>query len=210
MRDQAPNEVTRARASCHLVLRLFLLFAAVIHAGPAHSGPPRDAPERGYLTTGVLRRQPPDTCLVLVNFKQIPPALLDTYDAFAEGDTVVVTGDLPVNLPNLFCGVEFWIHHNRVFPYRGVIDLECGVLVDDDPADCGYFDSFRFGRFHTGMGPPFSDGDSVHVWGRFHNDWYTWCFSDYPETEVTHIIACPDTSTAIQPTTWGRLRVLFR
>jgi hypothetical protein len=121
-----------------------------------------------------------------------------------------VTGDPPINLPNLYCGVEFWIHHNRIFPFRGVVDLECGILAWDEEDSCRYFDSFNFGRFIAGWRAPFSEGDSVHVWGRFRYDLYTWCTAERPITAVTNMIACPDTNTTVQPITWGRLRALFR
>jgi hypothetical protein len=48
------------------------------------------------------------------------------------------------------------------------------------------------------------------VWGSLYWNCRTWCITERPCVDVIHMVACPDTSTAVRPTSWGRLRFLFR
>jgi hypothetical protein len=188
---------------------LLLLLAVMAFAAPAHSGKIRARRDSGYLERGILRRWPPDTCLTFVDFWTYHPAHLDTYGSFQEGDTVIVGGDPMVQLPDLYCGAEFWIHRNRIYGYHDILDLGCGVLEEHE--DCDFFHSFQFGTWYASMGP-FADGDTVRVRGRSWWDEGTFCEGADRGirywTELT--TACADTSTAVRPTTWGRLRRLYR
>jgi hypothetical protein len=132
---------------------------------------------------------------------------LTDYGGFAAGDTVFVAGTEQV--PSMvFCGMSRpGIGVETIQACRGV-DFGCGTLFDMGLGECSGFTSWRYGPFALVNWGGFQAGDTVRVYGRYQND-ISWCdirgsiFAD-------SVVVCPDSLTVASPTTWGRLKALFR
>jgi hypothetical protein len=131
--------------------------------------------------------------------------LLDDYGGFAPGDSVLVFGDI---LPGSewICGGYFQtLQVDMIQACRG-FDFGCGVLARDE--DCRWFHSWQYGDFLLLGWGGFQVGDTVRVYGGL-VEVGTWCVAEgciMPDS----VRACSDTLTALSPTTWGRVKALYR
>jgi hypothetical protein len=136
-------------------------------------------------------------------------ALLDDFEGFSPGDTVLVS---VVYAYNATCADREYLRFAdvQISPWHNY-DFGCGVLVRDIEYLCESFISSRYGRIAMGV-TGYEPGDTIRVFGALR--FYYQCVG-IPECAeplcVTpeHVELC-DTTTAVVPLTWGRLKARYR
>jgi hypothetical protein len=187
-------------------VRLVLSTAIILTVLSSYAGPAQ--PARVFFL-GALKADPTQQCVLLhttFNYDY----MLDNYGAFEIGDSVAVRADSEEQCTCSGGGIYLCLHGNTIAPI-GNVDCGCGVLR---AAEYGCMSMFSedYGSFLLDSHDGFADGDTVRVWGRLSLE-ACGCISECAcEHCVYHarLFACPDTGQAIQPTSWGRLRMLFR
>jgi hypothetical protein len=161
----------------------------------------------GLVAVGILRAELPDSCLYLETDFFDHPIGIDNIGAFHVGDTVVVAGPRPTQMPDLQCFLEWWMSGNLIVALHDSVSLGCGYLIADN---CYKFESFEYGTLDLERWHGFTDGDTVSVRAvstyPFHCEIGQW---DQSFSAVT-VQACADTGSSVLRTTWGALRARFR
>jgi hypothetical protein len=165
-----------------------------------------DSAQARVIIGGVLERAMPDSCVVLSTLHGY--VLLDNIGEFAVGDSVVVVAD---DWGAASCGDYgvLYLRNNSIDPLNDC-DLGCGLLALDTEYFCPIFYTDRFGAILLDSYAEFASGDSVHVVGDFEIRaciTMSECTPDYC-LERNTTAAC--TLTPVPPSTWGRLKRLFR
>ena len=132
---------------------------------------------------------------------------LDDYGGFSAGDTVLVLGTRD-DTHHLLCGTDrSGVRVQTIQPCRG-FDFGCGTLnYDEEP--CHWFHSWRYGDFMLDSWGGYEVGDTVRVYGGMNYDAISWCAARCC-LAADSVVVCPDSLTVASPTTWGRLKALFR
>jgi len=134
--------------------------------------------------------------------------LLDVYGGFTAGDTVLVRGTMEYWSPWTCGGNWPWIRVDSIDDCRG-FDFGCGTIVVDQEGDCRSFASWRYGSFGLDHWEGHASGDTLHVHGRLEFYCITWC-TWVGCIAVDSLSTCTDSLTVISPTSWGRLKAVFR
>jgi hypothetical protein len=175
-----------------------------LHCAPSPSAP---AISNDLIRCGVLEDQhiPGEPCVLFVAGSFAAP--LDNYGGFVDGDTVLVYGTEDYPSP-LGCGGYGNGIRVRLIQECHNFDFGCGTLYEFD-VDTGpsCFYSRQYGYFDVDRSGAFGVGDTVRVFGRLRFTCISFC--EGPCIVVDSIAAC-DSLTAVEPSTWGRLKALFR
>jgi hypothetical protein len=198
VRGTGTKAMTLATTRTLLVASLACVFALC----PSLGGPA----QAKLVIAGVLERAMPDSCVALSTLDGY--ILLDNLGQFGIGDSVVAAGDY---FDYASCGYYELLHlpANSIDPLNGC-DLGCGLLTLDTEYFCPILYTDRFGAVLLDSYGEFASGDSVHVVGDFAIRTCTTiseCTPDYC-LERNTTTAC--TLTPVPPSTWGRLKGLFR
>jgi hypothetical protein len=134
---------------------------------------------------------------------------LDDYGEFTTGDTLFIRGTTHVP-PMVLCGASHPGIGVAIMQRCRGVDFGCGTLYFiDGPFGPPCFYSWQFGSFGMGGWGGYQEGDTVQVYGRILLGCTSLC-ADTPCLHADSLVACTDTLTAVSPTTWGRLKALFR
>jgi hypothetical protein len=149
-------------------------------------------------------------CVGFYSYEDDTHYVLDDYGSFSPGDLVHVTGTETYDA--VFCGDHAFgirVADSSIEPCLPS-DLGCGVLSGPHyDGDCWLWRSRALGEFLIDQ-HDFASGDTVRVSGIICRCGGGFCLLGdgwiYQET----LTMCPDSLSAVVPTTWGRLRMLFR
>jgi len=148
-----------------------------------------------------------EDCLLFDPSSPDEPCWLDNYGEFAAGDTVLVMGTRYVLPPMYLCGeIHSTVRVDLIQVCHG-FDFGCGTFgfMGDE---CRYFHSPTYGDFLVDDWSGFEVGDTARVYGGV-VDYGSLCEFKGPIL-ADSVRACADTLTVVSPTTWGRLKALFR
>jgi hypothetical protein len=181
---------------------LAMSLGCILALGLALASPP---PYDRFVVAGVLQSATPDSCVVLATPYGF--FLLDDYEQFAVGDSVVAAADC---YDDALCGAYGYPHlpDNIIGPLRDC-DCGCGVLSANLEYNCWFVDTERFGSVALDSHSGFTPGDTVHVVGDFLINCIT--ISECSANcclERNTTTAC--TLTPASPTSWGAIKGLFR